>query len=84
MKFSSKCRTQKLRMKYTIFGSFSSFLNWERANIRPQNRPRKIPVDIFCGLYLFNYKILGSEYHIQLNKHIWASWRENLSSGCLT
>ena len=44
MKFPPKYRTKKLRMIYTIFWSFCSFLNWEGAHIRPQIRPRKIPV----------------------------------------
>ena len=43
MKFSPKCRTKKLGMVYTIFGSFCSFLNWEGADIRSQIRSRKIP-----------------------------------------
>ena len=29
MKFSSKCRTKKLKMIYTILVSFCLFLNWE-------------------------------------------------------
>ena len=41
MNFSPKCRTKKLGMKYTILGSFCSFLNWEWADIRPKIRPRK-------------------------------------------
>ena len=44
MKFSPKCRTKKLGMIYTFLGSFCLFLIWERADIRPQIRPRKIPV----------------------------------------
>ena len=44
MKFSSKCRTKKLEMIYTILGSFSLFLNWEGADIQPQIRPKKILV----------------------------------------
>ena len=43
MKVSPNCRTQKLGMIHTIFGSFCSFFNWEGANIWPQIRPRKIP-----------------------------------------
>ena len=43
MKFSSKCRTEKLKMIYTILG-FSSISNWEVVDIWPQIRPRKIPV----------------------------------------
>ena len=43
MKFSPKCRTKKLGMIYTILVSLCSFWNWERADIRPQIRPRKIP-----------------------------------------
>ena len=44
MKFPPKCRIKKLEKIYTILGIFCSFLNWEGANIRPQIRPRKIPV----------------------------------------
>ena len=33
-------------MLFTILESFCSFLDWEGADIRPQNRPRKIP-DMF-------------------------------------
>ena len=44
MNFSPKCRTNKLGMMYTILESFRSFFNWERADIWPQTRPRKIPV----------------------------------------
>ena len=43
MKYLQICRTKKLKKKYTILGSFDSFLNWEGANIWPQIRPRKIP-----------------------------------------
>ena len=43
MKFPPKCRTKKLGMIYTIFGSVCSFLNWKGADIRPRIRPRKIP-----------------------------------------
>ena len=46
MKFSTKCRTKKLRMTYTILGSFCSFWNWEGTDIQSQIRPRKIPVSI--------------------------------------
>ena len=44
MKLSSKCRTKKLGMIFTILGKFCSFLTWEGAYIWPQIRPRKIPV----------------------------------------
>ena len=44
MKFSPKCRSKKLGMIYTILGSFCSFFNWKRADIRPKIWPRKIPV----------------------------------------
>ena len=43
MKFSPKCRTKKLGM-ITPFWEVFALLNWERAIIRPQIRPRKIPV----------------------------------------
>ena len=46
MKFSQKCRTEKLGVIYTILGSFCLFLNWEVADIWPQIRLRKLP-DIF-------------------------------------
>ena len=44
-RFSPKCTTKQLGMIYTILGSFCLFLNWEGADIRPQIRPRKIPVE---------------------------------------
>ena len=44
VKFSSKCRAKELGMLFTILGSFCSYLDWEVADIQPQNRPRKIPV----------------------------------------
>ena len=50
MKFSPKCRTNKLGMLHTILGSFRSFFNWERADIRPQIQPRKIPA------FMYNWK----------------------------
>ena len=37
MKILPKCRTKKLGMVYTILGSFCSFLNWERADIRSKS-----------------------------------------------
>ena len=37
MKFSPNCRAKELGILFTILGSFSSFLDWERAD-----RPRKI------------------------------------------
>ena len=48
MKLSPKCRTKKLGMMYTIYGSFCSFLNWDGADVRPQIRPRNIPVCNGC------------------------------------
>ena len=52
MKFSPKCRTKKLGMIFTIVGSFCSLFNWEGSDIRPQIRPRKIPVfKISCCRY---------------------------------
>ena len=45
--FSPGCRAKELGMLFTILGSFCSFLDWKRAHILPQNRPRKIPaIDI--------------------------------------
>ena len=41
---NKKCRPKKLGMIYTILGSFWLFLNWLRADIWPEIRPRKIPV----------------------------------------
>ena len=35
---------QNVELIYTFFGSFCLFLNWEGAIIRPQIRPREIPV----------------------------------------
>ena len=43
MKFSPKCRTKKLGMIYTIFGSFCSIRVGGGADIRPEIRLRKIP-----------------------------------------
>ena len=44
MKFTPNCRAKELLMLFTNFGSFGSFLDWEGADIRPQNSPRKILV----------------------------------------
>ena len=43
MKAPPNCRAKKLGMVITILGSFCLFLDWEGANIRPQNRPMEIP-----------------------------------------
>ena len=43
MKCSPNCRAKELGMLFTIVGSFCSILDWEQADVRPQNRPRKIP-----------------------------------------
>ena len=58
MKFSSKCRTQKLGMIYTVLESFCSLFNWEGAVIQPQIRPRKIPavVTITGNIHVHNMK----------------------------
>ena len=42
MKFSPKCRTKKLGI-HTMLGIFGPLFNWERADIRPEIRPRQIP-----------------------------------------
>ena len=57
MKFTSKCRTNKLVMINTISGSFCSFLNWEGADIWPLIRPRKIPVG---KMFLYMHAQLSS------------------------
>ena len=44
MNFFQKCKTKKLGMIYTILGSFCLFLNWERAEIRPEIRSTKMSV----------------------------------------
>ena len=55
MKFLPKCRTKKLGKIYTILGSFCLFFNWERADIRPRIRPRKIPVKDLCAIaYIYS------------------------------
>ena len=51
MKFSPKCRTKNLGMIYTVLGRVCSFFNCERAAIRPQIRPKKIPGDIVPMCY---------------------------------
>ena len=48
MKFSPKCRTKELGMIYNILGSFCSFRIG--AVIRPQIKPRQIPVVNIRGL----------------------------------
>ena len=53
MNFSPNCRTKKLVMISTILGSVHSFLNLEGANIQPQIRPRKIPVNLFRVLVVY-------------------------------
>ena len=65
-KFSPKCRTKKLGMIYTILGRFCSFLNWERADIRPQIRPRKI-LD-------FNSHISEDIDKVSCTKSLWLTW----------
>ena len=63
MKFAPKCRTNKLWMIYTILGSFHTFFNWERADTRPQIRPRKIPVYEDHGITVGPTELLSlSEY----------------------
>ena len=50
MKFSPKCRIEQLEMIYTLLGSFCYFLNWERADVQPQIRPRQISGhELSCG-----------------------------------
>ena len=44
MKFSPKFRTRKLGIINTIWGNFCSFFKWEGADIRPQIRPKKNPL----------------------------------------
>ena len=41
MKFLPKFRTKKLRILFTILGSFCSFLNGEGDDVRPLIMPRK-------------------------------------------
>ena len=36
MKFSPKCKAERLGMIYTILGIFRSFFNWEGTDIQPQ------------------------------------------------
>ena len=38
MKFSTKCRTKKLGMIYTILLSFCSFFNWGEADYEGPNQ----------------------------------------------
>ena len=43
---------------------FCLFLNWQRADISPQFRPRKIPANVYCNyLYRFAEGIEISFYH---------------------
>ena len=44
MKCTPKSRTNEFEMMFTILGSVCSILDWEGADIRPQTRPKKIPV----------------------------------------
>ena len=48
-----KCRTKTLGMINTILGSLCLFLNWEGADIQPQIRPWKSPVDSEFPMYLW-------------------------------
>ena len=57
MKFSPKCRTKKLGMIHTIWGSFCSFFNREGAVIQPKVRPRKIPVPMVLYGLKYSYFI---------------------------
>ena len=63
MKFSPKCRTKKLGMIYTILESFCSFSNWDGADIRPQIRPRKIPVFVLIFYVpVNNFKVCRDDF----------------------
>ena len=67
MNISPKCETKKLGMIYTILGSFCSFFNWEGANIQPQIRPRKIPVN---SIECYNIWMLKNIcYHMLINMY---------------
>ena len=46
----------ELGILFTILGSFCSFLDWEGADIRPQNRPRIIPVLVLQSMLAFPMK----------------------------
>ena len=46
MEFSPNCTAKEVGMLLNILGSFCLFLDWEGADIRLLNRPRKIPESI--------------------------------------
>ena len=68
MKFSPNliCRAKKLGMIYIILVSFCSFFNLKGAVIRPQIRPRKIPVSyfdvVFSGILVTASKTKSNTY----------------------
>ena len=94
MKFSPKCRTKKSGMIYTIFGSFCFFLNWDRADILPQIRPRKIPdlelkrwteltTSIFADTFVLNMD-KGYFPKTSLDDSISSGGRSTIAETCLS
>ena len=88
MKFSSKCRTKKLGMIYTIFGSFCLFYNWDGANIRPKIRPRKILEQCrFRSSGFIRRQLIRIHTILPLNETIiimkWYHWNEKKLLKCL-
>ena len=62
MKFSPKCRTQKLEMLYTILGSFCLFLNLERADYAKSGIGKSLRRRASCSR---TQHIASSEVHQQ-------------------